>query len=60
MEKIFAKEILDGQREKSCSTCKKTKLTTALKVMTLFGSYILGTSIYGNYILIKKLIEFIF
>jgi len=60
MEKIYANEILNGKKEKSCSKCKKTKLTTTLKIMTLISLYIFGTSIYGNYILIKKLIDIIF
>lgn len=42
----------------SCSSCKSNSNVNNVKwASLLFGIYILGTSIYGNWVLIKQILE---
>jgi len=60
LETIYAKEVLSESPKKPCNTCKKSKLNKNMTAITIFGTYILFSAIYGNYIIIKNLIDFIF
>jgi hypothetical protein len=60
LETIYAKEVITENPQKPCNTCKKSKLNKNMTAITIFGTYILFSAIYGNYVIIKNLIDFIF
>ena len=43
--------------EKNCNTCKKKPLINTDYKIAMFSAFILSTSIYGTYELIKKLVS---
>jgi hypothetical protein len=46
------------EESQGCSKCKKKSLFKTVTPMLFFGFYILASAIYGNYVLIKLLINF--
>ena len=49
---------MEQKDKKNCESCKK-KGNTKFNLMLVFSSYIFITSIYGNVILIEKLINYL-
>jgi len=63
IETIFAEEINQTKSTKGCSTCKnkgKKNNNTYLIGLFIFSTYMFATSIYGNYIIFKNLINLMF
>ena len=47
------------EKKETCNTCKNKGLKGETIFMFLLGIYILGTSIYGNIELIKKIVDYL-
>jgi len=60
LETLYANESNQEKTKKGCSSCKNKKKGSQFIGLMIFSSYMFGTSIYGNYILIQKLINFLF
>jgi len=60
IETIFAEEVKNSTAKKGCSSCKNKNKNKYFTWLVVASTYLFATSIYGSYVLIKKLLEIIF